>query len=130
MAGASSTSTRPVEGSSSFRAMNIRDSRLRAILSAPLAALMLTSSVLMPLIERADLGREPVVESQHDPNRCPPAHDHSVCVLSNGSTASLAAPGANDSAPRQVRMAPLLALMGHGGSSSFFRAPARAPPTL
>ena len=43
--------------------------------------LMLTLSIAVPVLERADLADEPVVESEHNPAECPPGHDHTICTL-------------------------------------------------
>lgn len=56
---------------------------LARVLSGPLAALMLVMSVAAPAYERADLGHELAIESEHDPATCPPAHDHAICVLAS-----------------------------------------------
>lgn len=102
----------------------------RAVLSAHLAALMLASGVLVPLIERADLGHEAVVESQHDPDRCPTPHDHTVCVLSNAGTASPAPLDVSVGTPASEWVPPPPPRSERGWSSSFLRVPARAPPTV
>jgi hypothetical protein len=68
---------------------------IRKAFSAGLALLMLTLSVAVPLLERADISTGPVAESKHNPGTCPPAHDHTVCtqVASN-----LAAPAPSQEA--------------------------------
>jgi hypothetical protein len=48
-------------------------------LAAPLALLMLALSVALPLIERADIPTATAAESEHDQDRCPRPHDHTVC---------------------------------------------------
>ena len=60
--------------------MNIRREKTRKVFSAGLSLLLLTLSVAVPLLERADLVHEPVIESAHNPAQCPPAHDHTVCA--------------------------------------------------
>lgn len=54
--------------------------RARRYISIGMSALMLTLSVAIPLIERADLVTDPVLESEHNPSTCPRAHDHTVCT--------------------------------------------------
>ena len=53
---------------------------MKRALSGPLAAVVLCTGAVAPLLERADLAHEPVVESQHDPAACAPAHDHTLCA--------------------------------------------------
>lgn len=60
--------------------MNIRHSHWSKAFSTGISLLMLMLSVAVPLLERADLSHETVVESEHNPLRCPPAHDHTVCT--------------------------------------------------
>ena len=57
--------------------------------STCLSTVMLIIWISVPLLERADLVHEPVVESEHNPSTCPPAHDHTVCTQV---VANLAAP--------------------------------------
>jgi hypothetical protein len=54
--------------------------RLRSVISAALTALVVTLSIAVPLLDRADAGSDPVVESEHHPATCPPSHDHTVCA--------------------------------------------------
>lgn len=65
---------------------------VRRFLSTGVAALMLSLSVALPLMERAELLSEPVAESEHDPATCPPPHDHRVCTQVG---ANLAVPSAS-----------------------------------
>ena len=43
-------------------------------------AVMLSLSVAIPILERAEISAEPVAESEHNPATCPPAHDHTLCT--------------------------------------------------
>lgn len=63
--------------------MNIRREKTRKVFSTGLSLLLLTLSVAVPLLERADLVHEPVIEGAHNPAQCPPAHDHTVCAEAN-----------------------------------------------
>ena len=63
---------------------------IRRALWAPMTALMLLLSVAIPMLDSADFGTEPVVESQHDPASCAPAHDHTLCTPVGSSQALLA----------------------------------------
>ena len=67
--------------------MNIRRSQTRKALSAGISLLMLTLSIAVPLIERADVSHETAVESEHNPLQCPPAHDHTVCTQASANLA-------------------------------------------
>jgi hypothetical protein len=58
--------------------------RLRPHVSAALAALLVALSVAVPMLDRADAGSGPVVEGEHHPGTCPPAHDHTVCTQFGG----------------------------------------------
>jgi hypothetical protein len=64
--------------------------RYRIAVSTPLATLMLALGVAVPVMERADFARAPVVESEHEPGTCPTPHDHTVCTQVG---ANHAAPG-------------------------------------
>ena len=69
--------------------MNQKRKWIRQAVSVGLSAVMLVIWISVPLLERADLVNEPVVESEHNPSTCPPAHDHTVCTQV---VANLAAP--------------------------------------
>ena len=71
----------------------------RRAVASPLAALLLTLSVAVPVMERADVSHAPAVESEHQPGTCPAPHDHTVCTQVG---ANHAAPGA-DTTPRAFR---------------------------
>jgi hypothetical protein len=104
--------------------------RIRTLLATPLAALLLSLSVAVPVLEVAEVSHEPVAESAHEPGACPAPHDHTVC----------AQVGANHSAPG--RSAPeiargIVARVSAVGSSAEVSAldgglisPARAPPAI
>ena len=71
--------------------MNQKGKVIRQAVSVGLSAVMLVIWISVPLLEHADLVSEPVVESEHNPSTCPPAHDHTVCTQV---VANLAAPSA------------------------------------
>lgn len=60
--------------------MNLGNTTFRRCIAAAIAALVLTLNVSLPVLERADIGHEPVVESEHAPGECPQAHDHTICT--------------------------------------------------
>jgi hypothetical protein len=43
-------------------------------------ALIVTLSVAVPVLERADLARTTAFESRHDPVACSPGHNHTLCT--------------------------------------------------
>ncbi len=81
---------------STFRIMTRVRRPFRRAVASPLAALLLTLSVAVPVMERADFAHAPVVESEHQPGACPAPHDHTVCTQVGANHAS---PGA-DKTPR------------------------------
>lgn len=62
---------------------------LKKFASGGVMLLMLTLSVATPLVERADLDQNLVVESEHDPASCPPGHDHTVCTQVSSNLSAL-----------------------------------------
>ena len=78
--------------------MNQKGKLLRQAVSVGLSAVMLVIWISVPLLERADLVNESVVESEHNPSTCPPAHDHTVCTQV---VANLAAPSAGQEKQQQ-----------------------------
>lgn len=103
---------------------------IRRSVSAPVTLVLLTLGVATSAMERADLSRAPVMESEHEPGSCPAPHDHRICTQVS---ANHAAPGADrraasGDAVRVVRSTedsrrPLPA-------STVRSSPARAPPVL
>jgi hypothetical protein len=103
--------------------------RNRTVVAAPLASLLLTLSVAVPIVERADLTHAPVVESEHQPGSCPAPHDHTVCTQV----------GANHAAPREdagvrcdgvIRRAARMAAVDRARDVRLSRSvSARAPPS-
>jgi hypothetical protein len=90
--------------------------------------LMLTLSVAVPVLERADLGNELAAESEHNPATCPTGHDHTVCtqvganlaLASTGQARRIAHAVVTVAAPRQAPLQVSNAVAdGH---------PSRAPP--
>jgi hypothetical protein len=53
---------------------------VRRSLGAALAALMMSQSVAIPLLDRADRVGVPVVESEHNASTCVRGHDHTICT--------------------------------------------------
>ena len=65
---------------------------IRKTVSVWLSALLLTLSIAVPALERAEFAHEPAIESEHDPAHCPPAHDHTVCTQVGANLSLAAAP--------------------------------------
>ena len=78
--------------------MNQKGKVIRQAVSDGLSAVMLVIWISVPLLERSDLVNEPVVESEHNPSTCPPAHDHTVCTQV---VANLAAPSTGQEEQQQ-----------------------------
>jgi len=101
---------------------------LRKVLSAPIALVLLTLAVVVPVMERADLSRAPVIESEHEPGSCPAPHDHRICTQVS---ANHAAPGSDrrTSPSEAVRVIRSSERDDHAPDARSERsAPARAPP--
>lgn len=110
--------------------MTRRRDRARKGVSIGITSLMLLMSVVIPVLERAEVVNEPVAESEHNPATCPTGHDHTVCTQV----------GANASAPAESH--PLRAshgvvrLASPGQAPSVVSAafaegpPSRAPPLV
>ena len=106
-----------------------RSTRPFRLLSAPLAALLLSSSMVVPALEAFDSGHVPVAESEHEPGSCPTPHDHSVCTQVG---ANHAAPGAErPERPIEItgRLAVAIVSDDRADSGVARTRPARAPPT-
>ena len=97
-------------------------------LSLGLAALMLSLSVAIPVLERGELSGAVGIESSHDPGRCGHVHDHRICtqLSANLSLASVA----YRYVPLQVTLrAPRPDVPKSTHHASFFEGPpSRAPP--
>ena len=78
--------------------MNQKGKLLRQAVSVGLSAVMLVIWISVPLLERADLVNESVMESEHNPSTCLPGHDHTVCTQV---VANLAAPSAGQEKQQQ-----------------------------
>ena len=72
--------------------MEAKEKVIRKTVSVSLAALVLTLSVAVPALERAEFAHEPAVEFEHDPARCPGAHDHTVCTQVGANLSAIATP--------------------------------------
>jgi hypothetical protein len=101
---------------------------VRRVPGALLATLMLLLSVVVPVLERADLSLEPVAESAHDPGTCAPSHDHTLCTQV-GANVALASGPVHQSGSANVSTAQALKGTETGRSSVWAEGhPARGPP--
>ena len=103
---------------------------LRGAVSAPIAALLLLGSVAVPVLERADFSHETVVESEHDPGRCPTPHDHTVCTQVSANHSASSRPGVGVPDPLGHRVAVPESSDRSTAGRRWHHAPARAPPAV
>jgi len=89
---------------------------------------MLTLSVAVPLLGRADMVNKTVAESEHSPVECPGGHDHSVCTQVGANLSAVSGGSAQELSDASVYIVlptqePLI------GSGAFTEGPPpRAPP--
>lgn len=100
----------------------------RTLVATPLATLLLTLSVAVPVMEVADLAQTPVVESEHEPGTCPPPHDHTVCTQVGANHAASGSSGVEHAIEgfAQMRMVPVVD--GAPDARASRTRSARAPP--
>ena len=108
--------------------MNYPIDALRKLLSSVVTLLMMTVSVAVPLMDRAEPSVELAVESEHDQSRCRHAHDHRVCSQV-GASSSLAS-GAYEHRLGHVATQVATPVDAEGTATRTFREgpPSRAPP--
>jgi hypothetical protein len=107
-----------------------RPSRTHRAIGAPLSALLVLLSLAVPLMDRMDVGFESVLESQHDPAECAPAHDHTICTQV-GANLALATPAeAEEPHPPAVTTAVTREVRESAGAFRFSDHRSRAPPTI
>jgi hypothetical protein len=103
---------------------------LRRSFAGALAALVIASAMVQPVLERADVVHEPVVESQHAPGECPQSHDHTVCTQVGANSAAPAAPSVRGYFPPVHSIRPVTS---HGLWTPIRERrdnPSRAPPLV
>ena len=83
--------------------MDPRVKSIRRATAATLSVAMLALSVAIPVLERAELVHQPVVESEHNPATCLRGHDHTVCTQVGASFSAPSAPPQHQPAPTLVR---------------------------
>ena len=101
---------------------------MRKTVSVWLSALLLTLSIAVPALERAEFVHESVIESAHDPAHCPPTHDHTVCTQVGANLSVAAAPTLVDHTQEVFRVAAPVEAPASVHSIFAYGHPSRAPP--
>jgi hypothetical protein len=102
---------------------------MRTAVAAPLCALLLTLSVAVPLVERADISHAPAVESEHQPDACPRPHDHTVCTQLRANHAAPRTKAVEGPASVVHRVRAVVDLTDLPGTRGTVTRTARAPPS-
>ena len=102
---------------------------IRKTVSVWLSALLLTLSVAVPALERAEFAHEPAIESEHDPAHCPPAHDHTVCTQVGANLSLAPAPTLVDHTQEVLSVTPPIEAPASVHSVFAYGYPSRAPPS-
>ena len=108
--------------------MEARDEVIRKTVSVLLSALLLTLSIAVPALERAEFVHESAIESEHDPAHCPPAHDHTVCTQVGANLSLTAAPTLIDHTQEIDAVAVPVEAPASVHSVFAYGHPSRAPP--
>jgi hypothetical protein len=69
--------------------------------------LLLTLSVVVPVMEQGSLFDRPVVEREHEPGECPSGHDHTICTQMGANLSLEAAPVESPFGPTAVSVLPI-----------------------
>ncbi len=101
---------------------------IRKTISVWLSALVLTLSVAVPALERAEFAHEPAIESEHDPARCPRPHDHTVCTQVGANLSLAAAPTLVDHAQEVFGVTAPIEAPAAVHAIFTYGHPSRAPP--
>ena len=112
------------------RIMNRERTISRRCLATALAAVMLTLSIVMPVLDRGDIADEPVAESEHVPAECLQGHDHSICTLVGSNHAAAAPASGGHQQQRLHRLASLTPRLANVRSAILEGPPSRAPPRV
>ena len=108
--------------------MEARGKGIRKTVSVWLSTLLLTLSVAVPALERAEFAHEPAIESEHDPAHCPPAHDHTVCTQVGANLSVTVAPTLIDHTQEVFRVSAPIEAPVSVHSVFAYGHPSRAPP--
>ncbi len=98
------------------------------VVAGPLAAVMLSLSVAVPLLEVASAAARTVLENPHPPGSCPSAHDHTICVQVGANQGMAASPPRARSLPVLFRAAAPAADAASAVPTLLTGPPSRAPP--
>ena len=104
------------------------ESRARRPLVLALCALILGSSITVPLLERGGFFGQPHVESEHDPTTCAHPHDHRVCTQIGANLALASETHQHRVAHVLVDIAPPVRLQSATAKPLLEGPPSRAPP--
>lgn len=105
-----------------------RSDPIRRGMSVGISLLMLTLSVVVPVLERGSIFDRPVVEREHNPGDCPSGHDHTVCTQV-GANLSLEAPPVQTAlGSAVVAVSPIAAKRVHATGPVAGSKHSRAPP--
>ncbi len=106
-----------------------RRTLVRRVIASPLVALSCLLAVALPLVERADVPQATVLESEHDPARCPKPHQHRICTQASASHSAVSRrTDAWELTSIEWTSAPAAAAVLHGTQTARLER-ARAPPT-
>ena len=108
--------------------MEARGKVIRKTVSVWLSALLLTLSVAVPALERAEFEHERAIESEHDPAHCPPTHDHTVCTQVGANLSLTAAPTLVDRTQEVFGVTAPIEAPASVHSVFAYGHPSRAPP--
>ena len=108
--------------------MEARGKVIRKTISVWLSALLLTLSVAVPALARAEFAHEPAIESEHDPAHCPRAHDHTVCTQVGANLSLAAAPTLIDHTQEVIGVTAPVEAPASVHSVFEYGHPSRAPP--
>jgi hypothetical protein len=108
--------------------MNRGDAILRRCFATALAALMVTLSVVMPVLDRVDVSPYPVAETEHTPTECLEGHDHLICGQIGANHAAAASDPGRHHGHRIERL--VTWQLGPGATQALLPEanPSRAPP--
>ena len=112
------------------RIMNRERMISRRCLATALAAVMLTLSIVMPVLDRADITAEPVAESEHVPAECLQGHDHWICTLVGANHAAAASASSGHQQQRLHPLASLTPRLAAVQATILQGPPSRAPPKV
>lgn len=99
-------------------------------LSLGISLLILMLSVVVPVLERAEVENAPVAESAHNPAECPTGHDHTICTQVG---ANLSAPSGEVVHTLAFAVTGTTTLRGNStlATDAFFEGhPSRGPPLV